>query len=82
MFRAVRDLHTDRLAHRALMRRGAGTRRPGPGRGSPASSNGVVAATDVQERIDVAELLCTLGADRRRGARARRGPQGVRRRSP
>lgn len=59
-FQAVRELHSDRLAHRALtateLIRGTDGRVWLTG-----IDNGVVAATDVQERIDVAELLCTLG---------------------
>jgi uncharacterized membrane protein YbhN (UPF0104 family) len=59
-FRAVRELHTDRLAHRALT--DEELIRDEEGRVWLAGiEQGVVAATDVQERIDVAELLCTLG---------------------
>ena len=60
VFRAVRELHTDRLAHRALT--AEELVRDDRGRAwLTGIDNGVVAATDVQERIDVAEVLCTLG---------------------
>ncbi len=66
-FRALRELQSDRIAHRSLS--ADELLRDEDGRvWLIGIDNGVIAATDVQQRIDLAELLCTLallaGADR------------------
>lgn len=59
-FRTVRELHTDRIAHRSLTPSELIRDREGTV-WLTGLDYGVVAATDVQERVDVAELLCSLG---------------------
>ena len=81
VFRAVRTLHDERIVHRAL---------------SPEQlikaddgdvwlagvQHGTIAASDVQERIDLAELLVHGGAAHRRAALGRHRSAHLRRRPP
>jgi glycosyltransferase 2 family protein len=58
-WRAVRTLHEKRMAHRALT--ADNILRDNDGRiWLLGESRGTIAASDVSERIDIAELLCTL----------------------
>jgi uncharacterized membrane protein YbhN (UPF0104 family) len=59
-FRTVRELHNDNLAHRSLSAEQL-LRDPHGKVWLAGIDHGVIAASDTQMRIDLAELICTLG---------------------